>query len=79
MKDVLGPAGPAKQLLDDYIPETEMADIRGVKPRALRAERQRGEGPPYVKVNRRILYPAPGFRDWLKSIEQIPVRARRAG
>jgi hypothetical protein len=79
MKDVPGPAATAKLLLDDYIPETEMADVRGVKPRALRAERQRGEGPPYVKVNRRVLYPAPGFRDWLKSIEQRPARAGRAG
>jgi hypothetical protein len=46
-------------------------------PRTLRAERQRGDGPPYVTLDRRIYYPEAGFREWLKAIEKRPVRARR--
>jgi hypothetical protein len=69
---------PAKNLLAGYISEDEMAQARGVGVRALRAERQRGDGPPWVKLSRSIWYPEAGFRDWLKSIEQRPVRARKA-
>ncbi len=69
---------PAKNLLAGYISEDEMAQARGVGVRALRAERQRGDGPPWVKLSRSSWYPEAGFRDWLKSIEQRPVRARKA-
>ncbi len=69
---------PAKNLLAGYISEDEMAQARGVGVRALRAERQRGDGPPWVKLSRSVWYPEAGFRDWLKSIEQRPVRARKA-
>lgn len=69
---------PAKNLLAGYISEDEMAQARGVGVRALRAERQRGDGPPWVKLSRSIWYPEAGFRDWLKSIERRPVRARKA-
>jgi hypothetical protein len=69
---------PAKNLLAGYISEDEMAQARGVGVRALRAERQRSDGPPWVKLSRSVWYPEAGFRDWLKSIEQRPVRARKA-
>lgn len=69
---------PAKNLLAGYISEDKMARARGVGVRALRAERQRGDGPPWVKLSRSVWYPEAGFRDWLKSIEQRPVRARKA-
>ncbi len=69
---------PAKNLLAGYISEDELAQARGVGVRALRAERQRGDGPPWVKLSRSVWYPEAGFRDWLKSIEQRPVRARKA-
>jgi len=69
---------PAKNLLAGYISEDEMAQARGVGVRALRAERQRGDGPPWVKLSRSVWYPEAGFRDWLKSMEQRPVRARKA-
>jgi hypothetical protein len=64
-------------LLDGYVTENEMAKARGVQPRTLRAERQRGEGPPWLKASNKILYSAEGFREWLKSLERSPVRARR--
>jgi len=64
-------------LLAGYITEPDMARARGVVPRTLRAERQRGDGPPYVTLDRRIYYPETGFREWLKAIEKRPVRARK--
>ena len=53
---------PAKNLLAGYISEDEMAQARGVGVRALRAERQRGDGPPWVKLSRSVWYPEAGFR-----------------
>lgn len=68
----------AKRLLEGYVSECEMAQARGVGTRALRAERQRGDGPAWLKINRAIFYPEAGFREWLKAIEQHPVRGRKA-
>ena len=61
--------------LDGYLHETDLARLRGVTDRALRAERARGEGPPYVKLNRRVFYPEQDFRDWLRSQVRRPVRS----
>ena len=36
--------------LDGYLTDDTMAKLRGVTERTLRAERQRGDGPPYVKA-----------------------------
>jgi hypothetical protein len=71
------PAVTAGNLLEGYAPEDAMARRRRVTRRALRTERQRGDGPPWVKVNRQIYYPESGFREWLKSIEPRPVRIRK--
>jgi len=62
-------------ILAGYAPEDEIAEARGVGKRTLRAERQRGDGPPYVKMGKLTLYPIEGFRDWLKSNERHPVRS----
>jgi hypothetical protein len=63
--------------LAGYAIETEMARIRKVTQRTLRAERQRGEGPPYVRDGKRVYYSLEGFREWLKSRERQPVRSGR--
>ena len=63
---------------DDYLSDGDMAKLRGVKERTLRAERLRGDGPPYVKDGRRIYYSVPGFREWLKARLKQPVRSGRA-
>jgi hypothetical protein len=63
--------------LADYWPDSEMAKIRGVTPRTQRAERQRGDGPPYVRDGKKIYYPLAGFREWLKAREHQPVRSGR--
>jgi len=62
-------------LLEGYLPEREAANARNKSTRTLRAERQRGSGPPWVKDGKQVLYPIEGFRAWLKAIERKPVRA----
>jgi hypothetical protein len=64
----------SNELLDDYTPEKQVAKIRGVTVRTLRAERQRDYGPPWVKLGGKIFYPNQGFRDWLKAIEHCSIR-----
>jgi hypothetical protein len=63
--------------LAGYVPEAEMARIRKKTQRTLRSERQRREGPPYVRDGKKIYYPLDGFRDWIKSCERQPVRSGR--
>lgn len=63
--------------LAGYALETEMARVRKVTKRTLRAERQRCEGPPYVRDGKRIYYSLEGFCEWLKSRERQPVRSGR--
>jgi hypothetical protein len=70
-------ASQSSELLDGYTPEENMAKARGVTARTLRAERQRGDGPPWVKMGKQVLYPNDGFRNWLKANERRPVRAGR--
>jgi hypothetical protein len=62
-------------LFDGYLSDKEAAAERDVTRRCLSYERQRGKGPPYVKIGQRIYYPIEGFRAWLKSLERQPVRA----
>ena len=50
-------ASQGSELLDGYTPEDQMAKARGVTVRTLRAERQRGDGPPWVKMGKQVLYP----------------------
>jgi hypothetical protein len=61
--------------LDGYFTEDEMREARDNKSRrAMQIERQRGLGPPWVKVGRRILYPIAGWRRYLIEREHNPVR-----
>jgi hypothetical protein len=62
-------------LLAGYLTEDEYAAQRRKTKRTLRAERQRGDGPPYVKDGKSILYPIDGSRAWLKAMERQPVRS----
>jgi len=73
MTDVSSHASP----FYNYLDEAEMAQARQVSRRKLRNERLQGLGPPYVKLDRRILYPVAGFQAWLESITRQPVRANR--
>ena len=44
--------------------------------RALRAERQRGDGPPYIKDGRQVYYPIPEARQWLLQKLHEPARSK---
>ncbi len=79
MTSIQESASHTNRLMDGYVTETEMARARRVEKRTLRNERQRGGGPPWLKISNQIFYEADAFRQWLKSIEQHPVRARKAG
>jgi hypothetical protein len=63
-------------VLEGYLSEAEMAHQRGKGLRTLRLERQRGDGPPYTRDGRDVLYPIDGFRAWLKAGERQAVRGR---
>ena len=55
---------------DDFYTEREWAAI------LFRLERQRRIGPPWIKLNRSVLYHKAGAQDWLASLIQYPVRNR---
>jgi hypothetical protein len=64
--------------LSDFLLDGPMARLRGVTERTQRAERLRGDGPPYVKDGRKIYYYVPGYREWLKARLTRPVRGPMA-
>jgi hypothetical protein len=78
MSNIQKPAAAVNCLLEGYISEDEMAKARGIALRTMRAERQRGDGPPWIKITRQVFYPIEGFHAWLKAIEQRPARVRKA-
>jgi hypothetical protein len=65
-------------MLDAYTSEHDAAAQLHVTARTLRSWRQRGEGPRWVKIGRLIFYPNAGIAEWLRSLEQKPVRSGRA-
>lgn len=48
-----------------YYTSKEAGDIRRRTEVALATERSRGQGPPFVKDGRRVLYPVDEFERWL--------------
>ena len=66
------------RVLDDYFTEDEAAAEVGQKKPTLRKWRAIGDGPPYVKIGRKIFYPRPELADWIRAKLTQPVRARRA-
>lgn len=59
----------------DAFTEEEMALLRGVKLKSLADERSRGQGPPFTKLGKRILYPKQGVRKFLAQQTVIPSKA----
>jgi hypothetical protein len=47
----------------------EVADLLRTTPGHLANQRMRGEGPPYFKFERRVLYDEQTLNDWLKKHE----------
>ncbi len=69
---------PVPRLFAGYLTEEQVAKERRRTRRTLRAERARGEGPPYIRLGKEILYQEDEFRAWLKSIAIRPVRGKAA-
>jgi hypothetical protein len=61
-----------------YSSEQETAAALCVTIRTLRKWRQRGMGPPWVKVGRRVVYSDDSRTTWLKGQEVRPVRQQVA-
>jgi hypothetical protein len=61
-------------LMEGRVTPAVLAAARDLTERTLRAERQRGTGPAYVKVGKRVLYSVQAWKDYLKANERHPVR-----
>ncbi|MCA1775709.1 MAG: helix-turn-helix domain-containing protein [Loktanella sp.] len=62
-------------MLDNLLTETEFAEARGVHVRTIQRERARREGPPFIKLGRRIFYRREAIEAWLLAQEQAQPRA----
>lgn len=49
----------------DYLRPAQVGEIMGWSLNTLANYRSRGEGPPYVKVRNRVLYPADDLDRWI--------------
>jgi hypothetical protein len=63
-----------KRLLAGYYAEEEAASELRQTARTLRLWRQRGIGPAWTRVGRRIFYSEAALLAWIKSLEQQSVR-----
>jgi predicted DNA-binding transcriptional regulator AlpA len=59
-----------EDLNDCLLKEQTLADLWGLSVRTLQAWRQRGEGPPYVKLGGSVRYTQSGSRRWLAKQQQ---------
>jgi hypothetical protein len=65
----------SKHGLAGYTSERDMAGQFLKSLRTLRAWRNKGEGPPWLKIGKCVYYPDDGIRLWLKLLEHDPVRS----
>jgi hypothetical protein len=56
----------------NYVDEEDYAKLRDVDVQALRNERARGRGAPYVIIGRRAFYPREALRKYLASLTVTP-------
>ena len=64
-------------ILEDYITEGELAAETDKSVRLLQKWRQLRVGPPWTKLGKQVIYRRAAVNDWLRSLEQQPVRNRR--
>jgi hypothetical protein len=67
-----------KSALSRHKTERQTAQALGHTERTLRKWRRQGIGPAYIKIGRKIFYSDSALESWLKAIETMPVRSRRA-
>jgi Helix-turn-helix domain len=58
------------KLLDDYIPEKQLADDTNHDVRTIRGWRAKGQGPAWTRIGRQVLYRKDSIAAWLRSREQ---------
>jgi helix-turn-helix protein len=61
---------PTPTLLDDFVDDDGLAKELGRHHRTLKRWRDRGDGPPWIKLGGRILYHLPTIKEWLLSHQQ---------
>jgi len=69
---------PRNRLLANHLDEDEQAAELGVTTRTLRSWRQRGYGPPFIKVGRAVFYEVSASIAWLKQLQAGSVSRRSA-
>lgn len=57
------------------VPEADFAALRKIQVSALRNERAKGLGPPFVKIGNAIFYPIKSLRAYAAKQAVIPARA----
>ena len=55
--------------------EEAVAELRGRKITALRNERAKGDGPPWIRFGKTVLYPLDGLREYLAANTVTPERS----
>lgn len=68
-----GAPDAAKPLLDGWLTRAEVAKELGLSTDTLARWATRREGPPCVRIGRKILYRAEAFREWLLEREPAPL------
>lgn len=58
----------------DMWTEAEFAALRGVQTETLRNERCLGNGPPWARIGKRIVYPIPAAKAWIAAQIVTPTR-----
>lgn len=66
--------GPQPGLLADFLTPAELARELGVSPRTLARWQTLRQGPPRIKVGRRILFEGSAVRKWLADKTEQPLR-----
>lgn len=60
-----------KEVAPEYVRPATAEALFGISQKTLEWLRPRGEGPPWIKAGRAVLYPVAEFREWLES-QRVP-------
>ena len=60
---------------ENLISEHDLAALRGVTVRTLQRERAQRRGPAFIKLGRKVYYRREAVNEWLRAIEETPVRS----
>jgi hypothetical protein len=65
-----------QRLLSNHLSEQEFADEINKSIRAIRAWRQQGLGPPWIRIGKSVFYEVSAIENWLASLRRKPARNR---